>query len=202
MFSGLIIAKANPPYSPPSAPLSTISRDSSNNVVITWAAVANTRGYSIERSTSSGGTYTVIAEHLVSTAFTDTIVGSDNAFYKINAHNGEGVGTSLVSSTLGTSAPVTSSPSNHPTTPAPFQSPTSQPTNKPITNPPSRSPTPQVRLFAIFHWIVVLMHFSSYPPKSRQPTDKPITNSPSRSPVVSPCGDGICHADEGKRFDE
>ena len=129
MYGGLFIVKPNPPYSAPSTPIVTADRDGSDNVVLTWNDVENARGYSVEYSSSSAGTYTVVAEHLTSTSFVDTSVRGQNAFYKIKAINGEGVGTSPIISQDGTAAPTQS------------MSPTNDPSATPSTS-PSRSPAP------------------------------------------------------------
>lgn len=94
MLEGLYIVRADAPYDAPVAPTVAAQRDASDNVSLNWNAVQNVRGYSVERSLDGGVMYSVIAEHLVGNSYVDSSVGPADVFYKINAINGEGVGTS------------------------------------------------------------------------------------------------------------
>eukprot|EP00579_Thalassiosira_antarctica_P033091 CAMPEP_0202000898 /NCGR_PEP_ID=MMETSP0905-20130828/7147_1 /ASSEMBLY_ACC=CAM_ASM_000554 /TAXON_ID=420261 /ORGANISM="Thalassiosira antarctica, Strain CCMP982" /LENGTH=787 /DNA_ID=CAMNT_0048557497 /DNA_START=44 /DNA_END=2407 /DNA_ORIENTATION=+ len=115
MIQGLFIVRADSPYDAPIiAPTVSAQRDASDNVSLNWNAVQDARGYSVERSLD-GTTYSVIAEHLVGNTYDDTSVGSVDAFYKVNAVNGEGVGTSTVVTSLVPGVTPTKSPTNNPT---------------------------------------------------------------------------------------
>lgn len=124
MYAGLFIVQANPPYSAPADPSVTAQRDASDNVVLNWIADENARGYSVECSSSLGGSYTAIVEHLTSTSFVDSSVRGKAAFYKVRAVNGEGVGISSI-------VVVLPNPTSSPTSPIPTKAPTPMPTPSP-----------------------------------------------------------------------
>ena len=136
-FFGLFVVKANAPYAQPSAPAAGCERDGNDDVVVTWGSVTNARGYSVERSLDGGANFEMIAEHLMDTTFTDTpdVRGLD-AWYRVNAVNGEGTGTSQIE-TAGTTASPTTSPTRNPTsspttTVSPTTSPSKGPTGSPV----------------------------------------------------------------------
>jgi len=130
MIGGLYVVQASAPYDSPLAPSTvTAERDASKDVALSWNAVPNARGYSVERSLD-GTNYETIAEHLTETAYLDTpSVRSANAWYKINSINGEGTGTSAtVASIVGTANPTTFLAPIAPPTPAPIAPSTPAPT--------------------------------------------------------------------------
>ncbi|KAL7543319.1 hypothetical protein ACHAXR_012646 [Thalassiosira sp. AJA248-18] len=92
---GLFVVKADAPYEAPSAVQLAAQRDGLDDVTLTWDDVTNARGYSVERS-FDGSAYTMIAEHLVSSTYSDSSSRFQDAWYKVNAVNGEGVSTSSV----------------------------------------------------------------------------------------------------------
>lgn len=102
--NGLFVVRADPPYAAPDAPRRVTARrnkKSKNVVTVKWIAVKDARGYSVERSLDGGKSFVVIAEHLVftrrSACYVDTNAGEgETVHYRVNATNGEGVGTSGV----------------------------------------------------------------------------------------------------------
>ena len=60
-----------------------------NSVLVTWNAVAGATAYEVQRSTSSKGVYTVIAEGVTETSFTDTaLVTGKTYYYKVRPYDG------------------------------------------------------------------------------------------------------------------
>ena len=96
---GLFVVEATAPYDPPSAPTLSAQRVRSSEVTLTWNDVPNARGYSVERSVD-GITYNTIADHLLSTSYTDSVSVGVTASYKVVAINGEGTSSSTVESIL------------------------------------------------------------------------------------------------------
>ena len=96
-LNGLFILRATPPYDAPAPPQSvTAERVAPNNhVSLSWHAVLNARGYTVERS-FDGSSYSVIAKHLISTSYVDSDASRQDAHYIVKALNGEGSGTSSV----------------------------------------------------------------------------------------------------------
>ncbi len=78
----------------PPAPTNLVATASNAIVFLNWSATSNTLSYHVKRSLVSGGPYTDIAVGVAGTAFTDTAVANNNAYYYvISASNGTGVGT-------------------------------------------------------------------------------------------------------------
>lgn len=102
MINGLFVVRADPPYSAPSKPIlpkalkSSIAKN--NDITVSWfPSSTNARGYYVERSVDGGGTYSMIAEHLVDATYVDTSApGRGDVHYRIGAVNGEGMATSAV----------------------------------------------------------------------------------------------------------
>mmetsp|Transcript_28245 Transcript_28245/g.60416 ORF Transcript_28245/g.60416 Transcript_28245/m.60416 type:complete len:1030 (+) Transcript_28245:37-3126(+) len=149
MRGGLFVIKATAPYPPPDPPSVSIERDGSDNIVLNWEAVENARGYSVEYSSTIGGQFVVVAEHMTSTSFVHTFASSE-PHYKVKAVNGEGVGASSVISfandptitptkipSLSPSSMPSFDPSSNPTT-TPSISPTTSPSRDPTNSPSSR----------------------------------------------------------------
>ena len=60
-----------------------------NSVLITWNAVAGATAYEVQRSTSSKGVYTAIAEGVTETSFTDTgLTAGKIYYYKVRPYDG------------------------------------------------------------------------------------------------------------------
>lgn len=111
MVHGLFVVQPNPPYDRPGKVSLTWQPDGYGNIIISWSAAQNARGYSVLRSSSKSGPFEQIAEHLVDTSYTDTSPPSLTSYYKVVAVNGEGT----TSSTYETTMPI-KSPTNQPTT--------------------------------------------------------------------------------------
>lgn len=67
---------------PPQPGPTGLSATSSNGVVnLTWNAVANATGYTLQRSSVSGGPYTTVQSAIAGTSFTDSTVTTGNIYY-------------------------------------------------------------------------------------------------------------------------
>ena len=110
MRSGTFIFRVDPIASPGTATgFSATPGDA--RITLGWAAVNGAAGYTLRRSTTSGGPYTTLATNLVSPSFTDTeVTNGTTYYYVVSGTNGEGAGpsSSQVSATpTATTAPVT-----------------------------------------------------------------------------------------------
>ncbi len=110
MKSGTFIFRVDPVPSPGAA--SGLSATPGNaQVGLTWAAASHATGYSVHRSTASGGPYTTVQTNVVGTSFTDTgLTNGTTYFYVVTATNaeGEGAGSNETSATpAGAGGPVT-----------------------------------------------------------------------------------------------
>lgn len=73
---------------PPAAPTILTVTTNFGQVSLTWSAVATATGYNVERATSSGGPYTIIAS-LTGTSYTDTnVLNGTTYYYVVSAVNG------------------------------------------------------------------------------------------------------------------
>ncbi len=101
MKSGTYIFRVDP-VAVPASPGSLQATAGDAEVDLTWSAVAGATGYSVGRSTASGGPYTSIATQVVGTSFTDTGLTNGTAYYYVaSATNagGESGGSNEVSAT-------------------------------------------------------------------------------------------------------
>src|ERR1700684_14505 len=74
----------------PAAPTGLAATPGNAQVLLTWAATANATGYSVKRSTTTGGPYTAIASQ-PTTSFTDTpLTNGTKYFYVVSASNSAG----------------------------------------------------------------------------------------------------------------
>jgi hypothetical protein len=97
----------------PPAPLNlSATATSAGQVQLTWTAQSGPIRYSVKRSSTSGGPYTIIAPPPILTAssYTDTNAGSGANYYVVSAINasGESANSAQASTTI-TSAPTTTS---------------------------------------------------------------------------------------------
>ncbi|MGA3301512.1 MAG: fibronectin type III domain-containing protein, partial [Candidatus Acidiferrales bacterium] len=74
----------------PAAPTGLAATPGNAQVLLTWAATANATGYTLKRSTTTGGPYTAIASQ-PTTSFTDTpLTNGTKYFYVVSASNSAG----------------------------------------------------------------------------------------------------------------
>lgn len=82
------------PFAPivaPDAPVNLTAASGDSKVDLSWNAAAGTVTYTVKRSTADGGPYTVIAEGITATAYTDTSVANGTKYYYVvSAVNTEG----------------------------------------------------------------------------------------------------------------
>ncbi|BCU78096.1 LamG-like jellyroll fold domain-containing protein [Luteolibacter sp. LG18] len=78
----------------PDAPASVGTTAGNAQVVLTWPAVTGATGYTVQRATTSGGPFTVIASAVPRTTFTDTAVTEGVVYYyTVAAENSTGTGS-------------------------------------------------------------------------------------------------------------
>jgi endo-1,4-beta-xylanase len=88
--------------SPPPAPTGLTATAGNGQVTLSWNAASGATGYIVKRSTTSGGPYTVIANNLTATSFTNTGLSNGTTyFYVASAVNasGESANSAQVSAT-------------------------------------------------------------------------------------------------------
>lgn len=86
----------------PAAPADVTAIAGNRTVALKWSAAAGADSYVVKRSTSSTGAYTLVAENLTATAYTDTSVANDTTYYYVVAgvnKAGEGTASKQVSAT-------------------------------------------------------------------------------------------------------
>ena len=94
MKSGTFVFRVDP-IPAPGTPSGLIATAGNGQVGLTWGAAAGATGYRIRRSTTAGGPYTIIANNVVGTSFTDPgVVNGTQYFYRLSATNAEGEGGS------------------------------------------------------------------------------------------------------------
>ncbi|MBS1963529.1 MAG: fibronectin type III domain-containing protein [Bdellovibrionales bacterium] len=72
-------------------PITFTATPSSTNVALSWSAVTGASSYSVKRSTSSGGPYTVLNGANATTSYTDSaVVANTGYFYVISANFADG----------------------------------------------------------------------------------------------------------------
>jgi endo-1,4-beta-xylanase len=87
---------------PPPAPTGLTATAGNGQVMLSWNAANGATGYIVKRSTTSGGPYTVIANNLTATSFTNTGLSNGTTyFYVASAVNagGESANSAQVSAT-------------------------------------------------------------------------------------------------------
>jgi len=87
---------------PPPAPTGLTATAGNGQITLSWNAASGATGYILKRSTTSGGPYTVIANNLAGTSFTNTGLSNGTAyFYVASAVNasGESANSAQVSAT-------------------------------------------------------------------------------------------------------
>ncbi len=97
------------PLPPPSPGGLVAAAVSSSQIALTWNAVTNAANYSVKRSTTSGGPYTVVATGIIATNYTDSaLADGTTCFYVVSAVNfgGEGTNSVQVSATTMPAAPA------------------------------------------------------------------------------------------------
>lgn len=88
--------------SPPAAPTGLTATAGNGQVALGWNAVSGATSYTVKRSTTSGGPYTVVQSGITTTSFTNTGLTNGTTFwYVVSATNaiGEGVNSAQVSAT-------------------------------------------------------------------------------------------------------
>jgi endo-1,4-beta-xylanase len=79
---------------PPPAPTGLTATAGNGQVTLSWNAASGATGYIVKRSTTSGGPYTVIANNLTGTSFTNTALSNGTTyFYVASAINASGEST-------------------------------------------------------------------------------------------------------------
>ena len=88
----------------PATPTGLMVTDQTTNISLSWNASTGASGYNLYRSASSSGTFTVIANNISGTTYTDSAVaGNTTYYYEVSAKNsyGESPLSSYVSGTSG-----------------------------------------------------------------------------------------------------
>ncbi len=89
----------------PAAPANLIATAGNAQATLSWIASAGATGYNVKRSTTSGGSYTIIATNVPGTGYTDTgLVNGTTYYYVVSARNlaGESGNSSQVYAMPGT----------------------------------------------------------------------------------------------------
>jgi endo-1,4-beta-xylanase len=80
-----------PPPNPPPAPTGLTAAAGNGQVALSWMASSGATSYVLKRSMTSGGPYTVIANNLTATSFTNTgLANGTTYFYVVSAVNANG----------------------------------------------------------------------------------------------------------------
>jgi fibronectin-binding autotransporter adhesin len=75
----------------PAAPTGLNTISGSNSVALSWTASTGATGYNVKRSTTNGGSYTVIATNVAILPFVDSgVVNGTNYYYVVSAINSHG----------------------------------------------------------------------------------------------------------------
>jgi fibronectin type 3 domain-containing protein/DNA-binding beta-propeller fold protein YncE len=106
---GILNTGFTPQTTPPSTPSNLAATTSFGQVTLTWSASAGAASYNIERSLTSGGPYTTIANNVTATSYTDTgLVNGTKYYYVVSAVNAGG--TSANSSEINSTVPMLAAP--------------------------------------------------------------------------------------------
>ena len=89
----------------PAAPGDLVATAGNSQVALTWATTAGATGYNVKYSTTSGGTYTVIATNLAATGYTKNgLINGTSYYFEVSATNlaGESANSAPVLAAPGT----------------------------------------------------------------------------------------------------
>jgi poly(hydroxyalkanoate) depolymerase family esterase len=91
----------------PAAPAGlTATTVSTNQINLIWNAVTNAASYNVKRSTTNGGTYTVIATNVTATNYNDTgLAAATTYYYVVSGVNAGGEGANSSQATAATLSP-------------------------------------------------------------------------------------------------
>ncbi|MDM8007430.1 MAG: fibronectin type III domain-containing protein, partial [Phycisphaerae bacterium] len=79
------------PFGPPDAPTGLTATPGNGQVALSWNASAGATSYDVKRSTVSGGPYSVIANDITSTSYTNTgLTNGVTYYFVVSAANSEG----------------------------------------------------------------------------------------------------------------
>jgi len=108
MKSGTFIFQVNPVASP--GPVTGVAATPGNSQIgLAWTAVSGATGYSVRRSTTSGGPYTTVKTNVVGTSLVDTgLTNGTTYFYIVSATNAGGEGGASNQASTTPSAPTSS----------------------------------------------------------------------------------------------
>lgn len=90
-------------------PLNLVANNGGSGVVVSWSAVPGATSYSIERATSNGGPYSLVASGITGTSYADTSAALGTTYYYFISANIGGVtgpATSVVSAASTTVTPL------------------------------------------------------------------------------------------------
>jgi hypothetical protein len=76
-----------PPPPPPAAPANPSASGGNATVSLTWSAVSGVSGYKVYRSTTSGGSYTQIADRTTTNYTDNSVVNGTTYYYVVTAYN-------------------------------------------------------------------------------------------------------------------
>jgi choice-of-anchor B domain-containing protein len=94
MKSGTFVFRVDS-VAPPGSTNGLVATPGNGQVALSWSAASGATGYSVQRSTSSGGPYTTIKNNVTGTSFTDTgLTNGATYFYIVTATNAGGSGGS------------------------------------------------------------------------------------------------------------
>jgi fibronectin type 3 domain-containing protein len=81
----------NSPVSLPAAPTNLVGNAGNNQVSLSWTASTGAASYTVKRSGTAGGPYTVVGSAVTATSFTDTtVVNGSTYYYVVTASNANG----------------------------------------------------------------------------------------------------------------
>ena len=96
------------PPGPPATPTGLTATPGNGLVNLSWNAAVNATGYNVKRSTTNGGTYTIIVTNTSSTGYLDTSVQNGTAYYYVvSALNSGGESANSTQVSVTPVAPVT-----------------------------------------------------------------------------------------------
>jgi choice-of-anchor B domain-containing protein len=106
MKSGTFIVRVDP-VAAPAKTNGLVATSGDRQISLTWTAVSGATGYTVGRSTTSGGPYTIVRTNNVGTSFTDTgLTNGTTYFYVVSATNAGGAGTASDQASATPAVPV------------------------------------------------------------------------------------------------